>query len=204
MRKERKDILGSKYLKDENGILKVKEEKVMERWRSYFSCLLNKTNEYQLEEEDKVEGPIWGVTEQIVEQALKSMKVGKAPGPSGITSDLIKAAGVTGVKGLFQVCESVEQESEVPEQQAKSYTMPVYNGKGDFLIVDKHRGKRLLEQHIKVYEKTLEKRLRDIVKIDEKQFGFQSIKSTLDAIFVLRQLKEKIWSKEERTFACLC
>ena len=28
---------------------------------------------------------------------------------------------------------------------------------------------------MKVYEKTLEKRLRDIVKIDEKQLGFQSV-----------------------------
>ena len=52
----------------------MKEEKVMERWRSYFSSLLNETDEYQLEEEDKVEGPIWSVTEQIKEQALKSMK----------------------------------------------------------------------------------------------------------------------------------
>ena len=49
---------------------------IMERWRSYFSSLLNKTNEYQLEEEDKVNSvhfshsPIWGVTDQIVEQAL--------------------------------------------------------------------------------------------------------------------------------------
>ena len=34
MRKERKDIVGSKYVRDENGTLKVKEEKVMERWRN--------------------------------------------------------------------------------------------------------------------------------------------------------------------------
>ena len=50
-----------------------------------FSSLLNEANEYQLEEE--VDRLIWGVTEQIVEQALKSMKVDKAPGPSGVTSD---------------------------------------------------------------------------------------------------------------------
>ena len=53
-------------------------------------------------------GPtIWGVTDKLVEQALKTMKVGKAPGLSGhgVTSYLIKAAGATGVKGLFQVCE---------------------------------------------------------------------------------------------------
>ena len=110
----------------------------------------------------------------MVEQALKSMKIGKAPVPSGVTSNLIKAAGATGVKGLFQVCESIEQEGKVPEQWAKSYTILVYKGKGDVLMVDKHRGVRLLEQDMKVYEKTLEKRLRDIVKIDEKQFGFQS------------------------------
>ena len=44
MRKERKDIVGSKYVRNENGTLKVKEEEVMERWRSFFSFLLNKAN----------------------------------------------------------------------------------------------------------------------------------------------------------------
>ena len=51
----------------------------------------------------------------MVEQGLKGMKVGKASGPSGVTSELIKAAGTTGVKKLFQVWESSEQEGEVPE-----------------------------------------------------------------------------------------
>ena len=85
-------------------------------WRSYFSSLLNKTNKYQLDEEDKVEGSIWGATEQVVEQALKSMKV---PVPSGVTSNLKKATGATVVKGRFQVCKSIEEEGEAPEQWAK-------------------------------------------------------------------------------------
>ena len=50
------------------------------------------------------------------------MKVGKAQGPSGVTSN--QAAGAAGVKGLFQVCESTE--GEVPEQWHKSYGIPVY------------------------------------------------------------------------------
>ena len=45
---------------------------------------------------------------------MNSMKVGKAPGPSGVTSNLIKAAGAIKVKELFQVCESIEQEGHVP------------------------------------------------------------------------------------------
>ena len=48
-----------KYVRDENRTLKLKEEEVMERWRSYFSSLLNETNGYQLDEEDIMEGPIW-------------------------------------------------------------------------------------------------------------------------------------------------
>ena len=40
----------------------------------------------------------------------------------------------------------------------------------------------LLEQDRKFYEKTIENRLSNIVKIDDKQFGFQPGKSTEDAI----------------------
>ena len=46
-----------------------------------------------------------------MQPALKSVKVGKALGPSGVTSDLIKPAGATGVKGLFQVCEPLNRKA---------------------------------------------------------------------------------------------
>ena len=59
---------------------------------------------------------------------------------------------------------------------------------------------RFQEQDMKVYEKPLEKRLRDIVKIDEKQFGFQSGKSSVDAIFVLQQLQGKFGAKKKKLF----
>ena len=61
-----------------------------------------------------MEGSMWGVTQQMVEQVLKSMTVGKAPGPSAVTNDRVKIVGATGVKGLFQVCEYILQEGEVP------------------------------------------------------------------------------------------
>ena len=47
-----------------------------------FFFFVKQDKRVKLKEEDKVEGPIWGVTEQMVEQALKSMKVSKAQGPS--------------------------------------------------------------------------------------------------------------------------
>ena len=67
-------------------------------------------------------------------------------------------------------------------------------------MVNKHRGVSLLEQDMKVYEETLQKRLRAIVKIDDKQFGFQSGKSTVDKMFILQQLQGKFGAKKKELF----
>lgn len=70
----------------------------MERWKEYFHELLNEQSEYQIQEVAKIEGPLIEITEEEEEASLKAMKKGKAVGPSGISSDLLKAAGVTGRK----------------------------------------------------------------------------------------------------------
>ena len=85
---------------------------------------------------------------------------------------------------------------------AKSYTILVYKGKEDVLMVDKHRGVRLLEQDMKVYGKTLEKRFSDIVKIDEKQFGFQPGNSTVDVFLYYNSYRKSL--EQRRAFSCLC
>ncbi len=52
-------------------------------------------------------------------------------------------------------------------------------------------GIKLLEHGLKILEKTLDKRTRALVEIDPKQFGFMPRKSTIDAIFIVRQVAEK-------------
>ena len=44
---------------------------------------------------------------------------------------------------------------------------------------------------MKVLERVVDSLIRDLVTIDENQFGFMPGKSTTDAIFVVRQLQEK-------------
>ena len=43
-----------------------------------------------------MEGPIEEVSEEEVKRALKEMKSGKVLGPTGMTSDLMKKANITG------------------------------------------------------------------------------------------------------------
>ena len=44
---------------------------------------------------------------------------------------------------------------------------------------------------MKLYERVHMNRLRNIVVISEEQFGFVKVKSTTDAMFVLRELQER-------------
>jgi len=62
--------------------------------------LLNEQSEYQFDEAPKVEGPLKEITEVEVNAALKGMKKGKAVGLTGVTIDLLQAAGMVVLREL--------------------------------------------------------------------------------------------------------
>ena len=92
---------------------------------------------------------------------------------------------------------NMQDRGEMPLEWADSSTVPIYKGKGDALSCSKYRGVKLLEHGIKLWEKILEEGLREIVTIDECQFGFQEGESTSDAKCILRQVQEKHIEKKE-------
>ena len=200
MKKEGRDVAGAKFVKDEEGDIKVNETEVQERWRGYFRNLLNEENPYRIEEARKVEGPVERIEEEEVVSAMKEMKRGRAPGPSGVTSDLLKLAGKESVKELTRIFNEIMKKGELPEDWKSSYTIPIYKGKGDALQCGNYRGVRLLEHGMKIYEKVLEKRLRKIIEIDRCQYGFCPGKSTTEAIFIMRQLQEKYCQKKKKLY----
>ena len=75
-----------------------------------------------------------------------------------------------------------------------------YKGKGDAMLRGNFRGLKLLEQVMKVVERMLEKILRECVSMNEMHFGFMSGKSTIEAIFIIRQLQEKYLGKHKRLY----
>ena len=50
---------------------------------------------------------------------------------------------------------------------------------------------------MKLWERVMEQRLRQKTKISENQFGFMPGRSTMEAIFSLRQLMEKYQAKRK-------
>ena len=76
--------------------------------------------------------------------------------------------------------------------------VPIFKGKGDVLECNNYIGIKLMSHNMKLWERMLEARLREITNISEKQFGFRSGKSTTEPIFALRMLQEKYREKNKQ------
>ena len=96
------------------------EEQVSGRWREYFEKLLNEENEWNDElSAEYVEGPADMINKEEVRQAIQDLKVRKAAGPSGVTAEMIKAAGEQAVDWLTSnrnsICDRIVKEEAIPE-----------------------------------------------------------------------------------------
>ena len=76
----------------------------------------------------------------------------------------------------------------------------LYKGKGDALDLGNYRGLKLTEQVMKVLERIVDGLIREVVSIDDSQFGFIPGRGTTDAIFVFRQLQEKYLAANNRLY----
>ena len=82
--------------------------------------------------------------------------------------------------------------------------MNVYKGKGDALECGSYRGIKLLDLVMKILERVLEKRIRERVTLDEMQFGFRPGRGTIDAIFIVRQMHQKVSGEEKGVMDGFC
>ena len=128
------------------------------------------------------------ISKEEVRQAIQDLKMRKAAGPSGVTAEMIKAAGEQAVDWLNSICNRIVKEEAIPESWQMSELVPIYKGKGDVLECGSSRGIKLLEHGIKVAERVLERRLRQAVEIDKMQFGFRPCTGTTHAIFIASEI----------------
>ena len=125
------------------------------------------------------------------------MKAGKAPGPSGIVIEMIRAAGDKMIVSLTSLTNKIIEQRTIPSDWELSYILNCFKGKGDATECGNYRGIKLLDQVLKVVERVIEVIIRKQVDIDSMQLGFMPGRSTTDAIFILRQLHEKNLSKKK-------
>ena len=197
----KRDVGDATVIKSATGELITNEKEICERWKNYFQTLLNTENEREeLPHVNFTEGPERYIEREEVVKAMKAMKTDKAPGPTGMQVESLLALGEEGVSWLTEIFNKIWQAESIPKDWESSSLIPIFKNKGSASECSNYRGIKLFEHAMKVYERIIDRRLRDQIQIDDMQFGFMPGKGTTDPIFVLRQRQEKTLEGNGATF----
>ena len=196
--RERKtrDIGQVKCIKDGAGQLLVKDEEIKHRWREYFDKLFNGENESStIELNDSFDETsmrfVRRIQESEVKEALKRMKGGKAMGPDCIPIEVWKGLGDIAIVWLTKLFNLIFRANKMPEEWRRSILVPIFKNKGDVQSCTNYRGIKLMSHTMKLWERVIEHRLRRMTSVTKNQFGFMPGRSTMEAIFLVRQLMER-------------
>ena len=171
---------------------------IIGRWKGYVDKLLNEENRRSIFDDGV---PNKGLTQEIsrneVKVAISRMKNGKATGMDGIPVEVMKCLGEDGIDMLWDLMKGVYEEEKIPTEWRDSVIIPIYKEKGDIQDCGNYRGIKLMSHIMKIWEKIIDRRLREEKTIGDEQFGFMPGRGTTDAIFEVQQLMEKHREKQK-------
>ena len=185
------------------GEMSASKDSKQKAWLEHYKRLLNVEFDWDpahLSYQPPVEGPPIPITIDMVKKAISQMKAGKALGPSGIVVEMIRAAGDMGASMIRGLAAAIIRDSKVPSDWEQSFIVCLYNGLGDTLERGKYHGLKLTEQVMKVLERIVDSLIRQLVSVNDSQFGFVPGRGITDAIFVVRQLQMKYLAANKRLY----
>ena len=135
--------------------------------------------------------------EAEIAEAVRRLRRGKAPGPSGLTADQLKDWLVAAEREenpdpkywniLVQLVQQVFDTGELPEDMARSTMILLPKGGGQF------RGIGLLESVWKVISSVLNRRLQASIELHDALHGFRARRGTGTAIIEAKLLQQ--WAR---------
>ena len=147
-------------------------------WKGHYERLLNEEFLWDRESlvlEDPVFGPQPQIDRKSVKSALAKIKKNKAPGTSGVITEMLLASGDASLDKMTSFFNCILQENRIPTEWDTS------------IIVNSFKQK----------DEATEQEIRKVIDISDMQFEFMPGKGTIDAIFIVRQLQEKYLGKKK-------
>ena len=151
--------MGDKPVKNDAGEMSMSDDSKQKAWLEHYQRLLNAEFDWDpnhLSDESPVEGPPIPITIDKVKKGISQMKAGKAPCPSGIVVEMIRAAGDMGTSMIRDLAAAIICDGTVPSDWEQSFIVCLYKGKGDALERGNYRGLKLTEQAMKVLERIVD------------------------------------------------
>jgi hypothetical protein len=124
------------------------------------------------------------------QRSFKEDERGKAIGPDGIPIEVWKCLGDIAIVWLTKLFNHIFRSNKVSDEW-RSILVPILKNKGDIQSCTNYRGIKLMSHTMKLWERVIEHRLREMTHITMNQFGFMPSRSTMEAVFLIRQVMER-------------
>ena len=141
-----------------------------------------------------------------IEAAIKQLKCKKAPGPDGVTNDMIKHLGPAARKTLLELFSESGKNGTVPALWKKATIIPVHKEGKDKKDPNSYRPISLLSCLGKLLERVINRRLISFMEertiLSPTQTGYRKHRSTEDQPAVIAQQIKSAF--QEKNKGCLC
>ena len=192
---------------DETGQPLQKAEEKLARWKRHFESVLNVHSTVAEEalaglvDHSQMDEP--EVTREEVEKAVGKLRNGKSAGDDRIVAELLKNGGEAMIDWLWELLQTVWRTRQVPSEWKSATLVPLHKKK-DRKVCDNYRGISLLNVPGKVLALILLERLQPIIEpqLMDTQCGFRKGRSTVDQIWVTRQVVEKAAEYQTPVYLC--
>ena len=104
-----------------------------------------------------------------------------------------------GASMIRDLAVAIIHDGKIPSDLEQSFIVSTWE-KGTHWKRGNYRGLKLTEQVMKILERIVDGLIRQLVSVDDSQFGFAPGRGTTDAIFVVRQLQEKYLAANKRLY----
>ena len=147
--------------------------------------------------------PSGPITKAEIRSAIMSMKAAKAPGVDCLTVELLKADITTTVDVLHDLFCEIWVSETVPADWRRGLIVKIAK-KGDLTKCGNWRGITLMSVAAKAMGKVLIRRISGGVdaKLRKEQAGFRKGRSTIEQIFVLRNIVEQAVEWNSSLYVC--
>lgn len=137
------------------------------------------------------------------DEAVSSLKCGKAAGLDGVRNEALKYAGEALRTPGLRLFNWIQKSESIPQSWGKSLTVFLYKD-GETSDPSNYRGISLISCLAKLYLNMWTRRLSKHIEpqLSEEQFGFRGKRTTVDAVFALHEALLRRKRNRQPTYCC--